>query len=68
MFSSVTAKIDVLVGVDPGCLPPPVAIQRRLPRMARLAKAAQIRKVETAAMLERQDVVYFLHRRCPALH
>lgn len=62
MFSRVTAENAFLVGIDLGCLPPPVTIQRRLARVARLAKRTQVSEVVAAAMLERQDVVDFLYR------
>ena len=55
-----------LVAVDPRGLPPPVAIERRLVRVAGFAQAAQVRKVVAAAVVERDHVVDLSHGRVPS--
>lgn len=57
---------QISVGVDPRRLPPPVAIERGLARVARLAQRAQIRLVVGAAVLERDHVVDLSHGRIPS--
>ena len=54
------------VGVDPGCLSPSVAVERRLSGVARLTQAAEVTHVVGAAVLQRDDVVDFLRRGVPA--
>ena len=56
----------LLVAVDPRGLPPPVAIERGLARVARLAQTAQVRLVVGAAVVERDHVVGLSHGRVPA--
>ena len=48
------------VGVDPGCLPPPVAVERGL---SRLAQRPQVRLVVGAAVFKREKVVDLLYWR-----
>lgn len=56
----------LLVAVDPRGLPPPVAIERGLARVARLAQRAQVRLVVGAAVFQRDHVVDLSHGRVPA--
>ena len=51
------------VGVDPGCLPPPVAVERGLSGVARLAQRPQVRLVVGAAVFKREKVVDLLYWR-----
>lgn len=56
----------ISVGVDPRCLPPSVAVERRLSGVARLTQSAEVAGVVRAAVLQRDDVVDFLRGRVPA--
>lgn len=56
-------RAGLSVCVDPRLLPPPVVIQGCLSGVAGLAQASQVRGVVGAAVLEREHVVNFLHRR-----
>lgn len=54
------------VGVDPRLLTPSVAVERRLPGVARLTQGAEVAGVVGAAVFQREDVVNLLRRRVPA--
>lgn len=54
---------QISVGVNPGCLPPAVAVKGRLAGVARLTQAPEVAGVVGAAVLQREDVVDFLRRR-----
>lgn len=49
------------VGVDPGCLPPSIAVERGLSGVARLAQRPQVRMVVGAAVFKRENVVDLLY-------
>ena len=51
------------VDVDPGCLPPPVTVERGLSGVARLAQRPQVRLVVGAAVFKRENVENLLYWR-----
>lgn len=55
-----------LVAVDPRGLPPPVAIERGLARVAQLAQRTKVRLVVCAVVFERDHVVDLSHGRVPS--